>query len=197
MNSVYLFIGQSGAGKGTQIALLKEALLAKDPATSFFAIETGDKFRELIEGTTYTSKLTQAMMAEGKLPPAFLGVHMWSHELIDDYDGNSTVFIDGTPRVADEVPLLLSAAEFYSWTIDVVYIQVSDQWAYDRIKGRGREDDKGENGIMGRIEWFHTSVAPAVELLRASPLVRFHDIQGEATVEQVHKDVLDTLGMAV
>jgi len=197
MHPTYLFIGQSGAGKGTQIALLKERLLKNDPTTTFFSIETGDKFRELVEGTTYTSKLTRDMMAAGKLPPAFLGVHMWSHELIDDYDGVSTVFIDGTPRVPDEVPLLLSAAGFYNWTIDVIYLQTSDQWAYDRIKGRGREDDKGENGIMGRIEWFHTSVEPAIELLRQSPLVHFHDIQGEGTIEQVHKDICNELGVEV
>jgi adenylate kinase family enzyme len=193
MHPVYLFIGQSGAGKGTQTALLKEALLAKDPTTTFFGIETGDKFRELISSTTYTSKLTREHIAAGTLPPAFLGVHMWAHELIEGYDGATTVFIDGTPRVSEEVPLLLSAAEFYGWTIDVIYLQTTDNWAYDRIKGRGRDDDKGENSIMGRIAWFHTSVEPAIELLRQSQLVRFHDIQGEASIEQVHSDVMSAL----
>jgi adenylate kinase family enzyme len=195
MHPVYLFIGQSGAGKGTQIALLKEAILAKDAAATFFCIETGEKFRELITSQNYTATLTRDLIAHGALPPAFLGVHMWSHELIESYDGASTVFLDGTPRVADEVPLLLSAAALYSWTIDVVYLQTGDEWAYARIKGRGREDDAHENAIMGRIEWFHTSVEPAVELLRQSPLVRFHDIHGEAPVDQVHRDICDTLGI--
>ncbi len=195
MHPVYLFIGQSGSGKGTQVALLKEALLAKDPAATFFDIETGDKFRELIEGASYTAQLTRDMMSAGKLPPAFLGVHMWSHELIEDYDGIATVFIDGTPRVAEEVALLLSAAAFYNWTIDVIYLQTSDKWAYDRIKGRGRADDQGEARINGRIEWFHISVEPAIELLRQSPLVRFYGIQGEQTIEQVHKDICGELGI--
>jgi adenylate kinase family enzyme len=193
MHPVYLFIGQSGAGKGTQIALLKEALLKQDPATKFFVVETGDKFREFITSTTYTAGLTRELMDHGSLPPAFLGVHMWAHELMEGYDGKATVFLDGTPRVAEEVPLLLSAAGLYNWTIDVVYLQTSDEWAYARIKGRGRADDATEHAIMGRIEWFHTKVEPAIELLRASPLVRFHGIQGEQTIEQVHADVLREL----
>jgi adenylate kinase family enzyme len=97
--------------------------------------------------------------------------------------------------VADEVPLLLSAAQLYNWTIDVVYLQTSDEWAYQRIKGRGREDDAMEHAIAGRIAWFHTSVEPAIDLLRASSLVRFHDIHGEQTIEQVHKDVCQELGV--
>ncbi len=196
MPPVYLFIGQSGAGKGTQVQLLQDTLRAANPAVTFFHLETGEKFRQLIEGTTYTSELTRQMMSRGELPPAFLGVHMWSHELIDDYDGKATVFIDGTPRVAEEVPLLLSAARFYGWTIDVLCLHVSDQWSYDRIKGRGRADDHGEQGVTGRIAWFHTAVEPAIELLRNSDIVRFHDINGEATVEQVHKDVCDALGIS-
>lgn len=192
---VYLFIGQSGSGKGTQINLLKEVLLKKDPTITFFAIETGDKFRELIMSDRYTAKLTRQMMAEGKLPPAFLGVHMWSHDLIEHYDGTSTVFIDGTPRVPDEVPLLLSAAGMYDWTLNVIYLHTSDKWAYDRMKGRGRDDDLNEKEITERIHWFHTSVEPSIDLLRESPLVRIYDIHGEQTVEQVHQDVCKELGL--
>ncbi len=195
MHPVYLFIGQSGSGKGTQVSLLKDRILKDHPDTKFFFIETGDKFRELIQGTSHTSQLTRNMMANGELPPAFLGVHMWSHELIDDYDGTTTVFIDGTPRVAEEVPLLLSAAAFYGWTIDAICLHTSDQWVHARLKGRGREDDSSEHTISGRINWFHASVEPAIELLKESPLVRFHNIDGEQTIAQVHKAVCDSLGI--
>ncbi len=193
MHPVYLFIGQSGAGKGTQVALLKESILAKDPTTRFLDIETGSKFRDFITGSTYTAGLVRELIAQGKLPPAFLGVHMWSHELMEDYDGTTTVFLDGTPRVADEVPLLLSAAQLYNWTIDVIYVEIGDAWAHDRITGRGREDDSHEEAVGGRIRWFHTSVEPAIELLKQSPLVRFHAINGEQTIEQVHQDIVRSL----
>jgi adenylate kinase family enzyme len=134
-------------------------------------------------------------MDEGKLPPAFLAVHMWSHDLIERYDGTSTVFLDGTPRVPDEVPLLLSAAELYNWTIDVIYLHTSDKWAYDRMKGRGREDDTSEKEITERIHWFHTSVEPCLDILRSSPLVRFHDVHGEQSIEAVHSDICKEVGL--
>ncbi|MDB5188570.1 MAG: adk, adenylate kinase, adenylate kinase [Candidatus Nomurabacteria bacterium] len=195
MHPVYLFIGQSGSGKDTQIALLQQKLLSIDPTMQSFYLKTGDKFRAFIEKQGFTSNRTSKMMAEGKLPPAFLAVHMWAQELIEHYDGTTTVFIDGTPRVPAEVPLLLSAAEFYGWTIDVINLQVSDEWANDRLRGRGRTDDTTAQ-TWGRIQWFHESVQPAIDLLRESPLVRFHDIHGEQTVEQVHKDVCEALGVA-
>jgi adenylate kinase family enzyme len=195
MHPVYLFIGQSGCGKGTQINLLKEHLFKADPATKFFYIETGQKFREFIKEDTFTAQRTHELINEGKLPAAFLGVHMWAHQLMQEYDGQATVLIDGTPRVPEEVPLLLSAAVFYGWTIDVIYLQVGDEWSYKRIKERSREDDKHEVGIAERIGWFHACVEPAIEILKESPLVRFHGVQGEASIEQVHKDVCDALGV--
>lgn len=194
MHPVYLFIGQSGAGKGTQVALLKERLLQNDSGTKFFFLETGDKFRELIAGDTYTAGLTRALIAEGKLPPPFLAIHIWSHLLIENYDGNTTVIIDGTPRVDAEVPLLLSAAKFYDWAVNIIYLNVSDEWAFKHLKGRARADDTDER-IRGRIAWFHESVEPAIASLQKGTGVTFHAINGEQTIEQVHKDVCGALGI--
>ncbi len=192
MNPVYLFIGQSGAGKGTQVALLKERLLQNNANTKFFFLQTGDKFRELIGGDTYTAKLTRELITEGKLPPPFLAIHIWSHLLIENYDGTTTVIIDGTPRVDTEVPLLLSAAGFYKWTINIIHLDVSDEWAFTHLKGRGRADDN-DDLIRGRIQWFHDSVVPAIDLLKASTSVKFHTVNGEQSPEAVHEDILKVL----
>jgi adenylate kinase family enzyme len=197
MHPVYLFIGQSGSGKDTQMNLLQEKLLKVDPQMKSFCLKTGDRFRAFIEGHNFTSELTKTTMAEGKLPPAFLAVHIWAQDLVERYDGTATVFIDGTPRVPEEVSLLLSAATFYNWTIRVINLQVSDEWAGDRIRSRGRPDDKVEQAVWGRIQWFHESVQPAIDLLRQSPLVEMHDIGGEQTVEAVHRDVCEALELPV
>ncbi|MEO5646408.1 MAG: nucleoside monophosphate kinase [Candidatus Paceibacterota bacterium] len=194
MNPVYLFIGQSGAGKGTQVSLLKERLLKNNAETKFFFLQTGDKFRELIAGDTYTGQLTRELIAVGKLPPPFLAIHIWSHLLIENYDGTTTVIIDGTPRVDTEVPLLLSAAEFYNWTINIIHLDVSDQWAFEHLKGRGRADDS-DDIIRGRIQWFHDSVVPAIDLLKASTFVKFHTINGEQSPEGVHEEICKVLNV--
>ncbi|MBP6857875.1 MAG: nucleoside monophosphate kinase [Candidatus Pacebacteria bacterium] len=192
---VYIFIGQSGSGKGTQVDLLKKKIQSLDPEASMFDLETGKIFRELIKSPTYTGKLTKQMIDQGKLPPSFLGVHAWSHSIIEKYNGNQHVFIDGTPRICDEVPALCSTFDFFDWHPHVINIDVSDEWSYDRLKARGREDDKDENDVWGRIQWFHESVIPAIELLKQSPRVVYHSVSGEQTIECVHRDICEELGL--
>jgi len=195
MSIAYVFIGQSGAGKGTQAALLKERLNTIDPASTPFYVETGAQFRAFIQSSGATAAKTKEMIVEGKLPPSFLGVHMWAKELIEHYDGTRAVVFDGTPRTPAEVPLLFSAAVFYGWDIHVINIAVGDEWAYEKTKGRGRDDDKDEKDIWGRIQWFHESVQPAIELLRQNKHVTFHTISGEQTIEAVHADICHSLGI--
>ncbi len=192
---VYIFIGQSGSGKGTQVDLLKKKILSLDPGAKVFDLETGEIFRELIKGDTYTGKLTKELIDSGKLPPSFLGVHAWSHSIIYNYTGDEYVFIDGTPRVAEEVPALCSVFEFFNWHPHIINIEVSDEWSYDRLKGRGREDDNNEHKIWGRIQWYHESVVPAIELLKQNDKVVYHSVSGEQTIECVHKDICEELGI--
>jgi len=133
-------------------------------------------------------------MKAGKLPPSFLGIHAWTHFLIEDYDGASHVIIDGTPRVPEEVPIILSAAKFFEWNTHVIFIDVSDEWAHDKMSGRHRADDD-ERDIWERIQWYHESVEPTIELLRNSPVVTFHCIHGEQTIDLVHRDICFELGL--
>ena len=191
---VVIFIGQSGSGKGTQVDLLKKKILSLDKNAKIFDLETGKMFRELIAGTSYTGKRTKGFIDAGKLPPSFLGVHAWSHSIIENYNGDQHVFIDGSPREVQEVPALCSAFEFFDWYPNIINIEVSDEWSYDRLKGRGRADDS-EAGIWGRIQWFHESVVPAVELLKENPRVTYHSVSGEQTIECVHKDICHELGI--
>ncbi len=195
MSTAYLFICQSGAGKGTQAQLLIEKLQSTTTG-GVFHLETGARFREFIKTDSVTATQTRAMMAKGELPPSFLGVHAWSHQLIASYKGEASVVIDGTPRVPDEVPILLSAAAFYGWDFHVCFIAVSDEWAYERAKGRGREDDINEHEVWGRLQWFHESVEPAIELLKQHPLVTFHTITGEQEIASVHEDICRTLSLS-
>lgn len=192
---VYIFIGQSGSGKGTQAQLLQDKIKALDPSAETFRLETGVAFRELIARDTFVGKLTKKMIDEGKLPPSFLGVHAWSHALIESYNGNQHLLIDGTPRIKDEIPAFLSTFEFFDWYPHVINIEVSDEWSFERLMARGRDDDKEEADVWGRIQWFHESVVPAIELLKESPRVTYHTVSGEQTIEEVHRDICVSLGL--
>ena len=194
--SAFIFIGQSGAGKGTQVALLQKRLEQVDPEKKVLYLETGKRFRELIATNGFTAQKTKEVMDKGLLPPPFLGVHAWTHFLIEEYDGNSHCVMDGTPRVPDEVPLLLSACRFFNWDTHVIYIDVGDEWAYEKTKGRGRADDADEKRIWGRIEWYHQSVVPTIEMLKETPDVSFHHISGEQSIEDVHAEICRELGLS-
>lgn len=191
--NAYIFIGQSGSGKGTQAALLERALRAMHPTSSLLHFETGNIFRSFIETDSYTAHKTKEVMDQGILPASFIGVHVWSHELIASYTGQECVIIDGTPRVAEEVPILLSAAKFYGWETTVVYIEVSDAWANERLLGRGRPDDTVDHERMARLQWFHDNVMPAVELLKSSPNVTFHTVNGERSIEEIHEEIIEKI----
>ncbi len=191
----YIFIGQSGAGKGTQAALFEQKVRALYPTEPVLHLETGTIFRSFITTDSYTANLTKVMMGNGLLPPPFIGIHVWSHELIAQYSGQSFVFLDGTPRIAAEVPVLLSAATFYEWNLHVIYLDVGDAWANDRLVGRARADDLDSDDRAERIAWFHSHVVPAVELLEHAPEVHFHRINGERTIEEIHADICEQFGL--
>lgn len=192
----YIFVGHSGAGKGTQVALLKEKLKARHPETAVFHVETGALFRHFVTDDTYTARTTAALMDQGKLPPAFIGVHVWSHELVGRYNNETFVIIDGTPRVPIEVPVLLSAAAFYTWQVHVIALEVSDTWALERLMARGREDDKDETERTERMHWYHTNVVPAIALLQEDKSVDYMRIDGERPIEDIHADICKHLGLS-
>lgn len=182
------FVGHSAAGKGTQAKLLKEYFdtEALHPTTIF---ETGAHFRTLIEGETYTQKKTKQYIEDGKLPPAFLGVSVWSSLLVERYEEDHHYIIDGTPRVPSEVPLWEGAFDFYDWYPLVIELVVSDEWAKEKMIHRGRADDKDVHDVDERVTWFHSSVTPAIALLEHNPRVTYIRINGEQTIEEVHADI--------
>lgn len=193
---VCLFIGQSGCGKGTQANLLEKRLGELDPDRSVFHLETGDKFRELISGTTHTAKLAKACADTGKLQPAFLAIHIWSHVLIDSFQGDQHVIMDGTPRALAEVAALDSTLNFYDWQPHVIYMNVSDEWARTRLAERHRSDDVSQAEVEERLRWFHTSVVPVVDYLKNANQYVFHEINGEQSIEAVHADIIQALKLS-
>lgn len=193
MTKAYIFIGQSGSGKGTQAKLLEEKLRAKH--SDILHLETGNIFRSFIQTDSYTARKTKHLMEEGLLPPPFIGVHVWSHELINQYCEQDVVILDGAPRVSDEVPILLSAVKFYEWETTVVFIDVSDTWADERLRGRGRADDTDDKERMARLAWFHKNVMPGVGLLKQSPDVNVISVNGERTIDAIHEDICEQLSI--
>ena len=186
----FILIGRSGSGKGTQAKLLIEELKKRDPSTEVEYLEAGAKFRELIARDTYTSKLAKEIMDAGTLQPAFLAIHNWSHLFIETIKGSEHLVIDGSPRKLNEARILAETLKFYKRPhTKVICINVSKEWSRQRLLSRGRGDDTADN-VEGRLSWFDTDVAPAIEYFRDQPEMHVVDINGEQTIEAVQKEII-------
>lgn len=194
MNSqTYIFIGKSGSGKGTQAELLKKYLESKKDQV--FYLESGAKFRDFVSQSGYTAKLANGLMKQGDLQPAFLAVHIWSHLMIEQMDEAKHLMIDGTPRKLAEAHILDEALKFYRRSKPkVIYVDVGNIWATDRLLGRGRADDKAGDDIKKRLAWFETDVTPAIKYYQDNKDYEYLHINGEQTIEEVHQEIMGRLG---
>lgn len=187
----FIFFGRSGSGKGTQANLLRD-YLEKEKGSKVVYIETGQKFREFIaKEDNYLSSLTRNVLEEGALLPVFLPIWIWTRELIEKFTGKEDLVLDGLCRRPEEAGVLDSAIKFMGITRpQVIYINTSKNWSLDRLKERGREDDDKEEDMLRRLNWFDWNVMPAMSYFHESKDYDFHEINGEQSIEDVHKEIM-------
>lgn len=187
-----IFIGRSGCGKGTQAELLKEYIHKRDhEKRQIVYIETGARFREFIRGTGYSSKLSKEIYEKDERQPDFLAAVMWGNMLIDEMGPDMHLVFDGAPRAHSEAVLLSTALKFYKREKPtIIYLKVSHKWAEDRLLSRGRADDRALSKIDKRLAWFEEDTWPAIEYFKTNSLYNYLEINGEQTIEEVHREIL-------
>lgn len=191
----FIFFGPSGSGKGTQAKLLQEEIKKRDPEHNILYIETGQKFRELAQGDSFTAQEIKKVIESGGLLPEFLPVWVWTGIMIENIKGDEHIFTDGLSRQPKEAPVLDSAMKFYGrLNPKVISIEVSDEWATKLLKGRGRSDDNDEE-INKRLGWYKENVVPAIEYFKNNDYYQFITIDGEHTIEEVHQDIMQKVGL--
>ncbi|MDE2037697.1 MAG: nucleoside monophosphate kinase [Patescibacteria group bacterium] len=196
----YIFIGRAGSGKGTQGKLLVEALKKADPGRSDLYIETGAEFRKFMQGEQYTAKLSKRLVESGGLMPEFMPVYLWGKLLVEAYTGEQHIVFDGTPRKLLEAQVLDQMFPFYGLEMPwVIYLDVEHEESAKRLSLRaqkgGRKDD-GPEAIEKRRVAYERDVKPTVDWYRANPNVRFLDIDGERSIEEIHADIVKKVGLA-
>ncbi len=190
----FIFIGRSGCGKGTQAALIKEHILKENKEAEIFYLESGARFREFIQGETYSSKLSSEVYNQDHRQPDFLAVWNWAHLFVDSLKGTEHLMIDGTPRSLAEAKVLDTAMKFYKREKPyIVYINVSREWSQKHLLNRGRSDDATLDKIDRRLKWFESDVVPAIEYYRTHPDYRFIEVNGEQSVEKVSEVIQKSL----
>lgn len=186
--------GPSGAGKGTQGALLKAYLENQEPKQPVVYVATGQLFRNFMQDTTYAARRVKEILDEGGLLPEFLPVWIWT-DYLNQYirTGNEHIIFDGAVRRRNEAPMMDSALTFFKRTKPIVLVlNVSRERAIEQLKNRGRYDDNDED-IKARLDWYEKNVIPAIEYFKSNPLYRVEEINGEQGIEEVQQEILRRL----
>ncbi|MBC7982049.1 nucleoside monophosphate kinase [Candidatus Parcubacteria bacterium] len=187
-----IFIGRSGCGKGTQSGLLIDYFKTLNKETSY--LSTGNEFRKLMaEKDNFTSKKVETILSEGGRPADFLCVAIIANYFKENFDQNKNIILDGGLRSLNEAKTVADVFHFYEIEgAPVFYIDVSHEWSVEKMKGRHRDDDSDEI-FLAKKKWFDDEVVPAINYLENNTQFKFHKINGEQTVEQVHADILECL----
>lgn len=193
MNSkAFIFFGRSGCGKGTQVKLLVDFL--KSQNREVVLIETGSTFRELSSGESYAGKLIGDILKTGRLIPIFLPIWIWTENLVKKYTGIQDLIFDGICRRYEESVSIDSAFDFYNIEKpNIILMNVSKEWSFARMMERKRADDTPEK-IQNRLDWYEKDVVPSINFFRNKDKYNFVEINGEQTVEEVHKEIMSKLG---
>jgi adenylate kinase len=193
MNSeTFVFFGIVGSGKGTQVKLLMDVLKEKDGKEILYAYP-GDEYRKIIQSGTLTASLVKTVLDQGGLQPDFLTNAVFISILSKNISNSMHLIADGYPRTIGQAECFEQAMTYYGRkNIKIIYLEVSREEVIKRMKLRGRHDDTDE-GITKRFDEYVKNVVPAMEHMKAKPGYEFYAINGEQSVEDVHKDILKAL----
>ena len=188
---VFLLIGRSGCGKGTQAKLLIKYLKDNNLGETLY-VYTGERLRNFAEKEeNFAARLAKSKMKDGDLLPSFLAVWLWSGALIEGIDENNIVIMDGSPRTLLEALMTDDAMEFYGRSNVVpIFLETSEEWSTQRLLGRGRSDDSLKS-IKKRMAYFDKSVAPIIDYYEKESKHKLIKVNGEQSVEDVHREILE------
>ena len=205
-----VLLGAPGAGKGTQGALLAQALGAPK-------IATGDMLREAVRQGTPLGLQAKAVMDAGQLVSDDIVLGLVRERLASDA-AEGAIF-DGYPRnVAQARSLDALLGELGRRIGAVVYIDVDDDDIVRRMGGRRTDPETGvvyhvehnpppaaiaprcvqrvddeEQTVRHRLEVYRQSTAPLVDHYRAAG-VPVHTVDGGRAIPEVQAEILRLLG---
>jgi len=188
----FVFFGQVGSGKGTQVALLADFLKNLD-GKECVQTSTGNEYRKLIETGNYISTLIKDSMNRGELQPDFLTNAIFTNILMASLSPDKHLIADGYPRTIIQAETFEAMMKFFKReNIKIIYIEVGKEEAVKRMMLRARHDDT-EEGIAKRFDEYGKNVIPAMNYFKNKSDYNIYTINGEQTVENVHKDIIKAL----
>ena len=189
----FVFFGIVGSGKGTQVKLLMDFLKSKDGREFVYAYP-GNEYRKLAESGSYTGNIVKDSMTLGHLQPNFMTDSIVTNILVSSLSLEKHLIADGYPRTLAQSENFEEMMKFYKReNIKIIYIEVGKEEAMKRNLLRGRHDDTKE-GIEKRFDEYIKNVIPSMNYFKEKAGYTIYTINGEQTVENVHKDIIIKLG---
>jgi len=207
-----IFLGRSGSGKGTQLALLKKKLFLVE-------IDTGGLLRRFTKQKSYLSQKITEVIDRGDLAPFWLVVNLWLKKILNISLDKGVIF-EGSPRSLEEAQIL---DEVLNWlgrkNIKVIYLNVPEREVIRRLSLRricsqcGREysleftpglkkcpvcggklirrPDDYPQAIKNRMFYFKKNIIPVINYFRKKKILV--EINGSGPVGEVYQRIMKIL----
>jgi adenylate kinase len=191
---VFIVMGRSGSGKGTQIALLQAYLKEKTPTIAQQNFVCGDRFREFFKTESPISQIVKESVNAGNYQPDFFATTLYFSEIFKTINSSDHLIFDGYPRSLIQLEDLKKLLTYIGRTHAIVIdISVTGEEVVRRIMLRtGRTDDSKE-GAEKRQQEFDRSVVPVIEAVKADPFFTYLEIDGMPLPADVHHNVVQAL----
>jgi adenylate kinase len=191
-----IFVGPQGSGKGTQIEKLYKVIAERDPARRVVDIQTGRRFRALAaKRETYAERKIALTLDSGALQPDFLTHILWGEAMLGQLDPKSHLLVDGFPRTVTQAHVLEDGFKFFDRVeVNVINLDTPEDVVRARMQERARADDTPES-IEKRLQWYREDTMPVLEFYRTRPDTHVHNIDGTASVDDVHTQILVALNI--
>ncbi|MFA6515296.1 MAG: nucleoside monophosphate kinase [Candidatus Paceibacterota bacterium] len=191
----FIFFGIVGSGKGTQVELLEKYLKDNNISNDVLFTSTGSEFRKLIEGGSYTASKVKTTIEKGFLQPNFLTISLFTNILINNIKEGTTLIADGYPRTIAQSEAFENMMNFYERdNVKIIYIELNKEEAVKRMKLRARSDDTDE-GIKNRFDEYINNVIPSMNYFKNKPNYTIYTINGDQSIENVHKEIINSIGI--
>jgi adenylate kinase len=190
----FVFFGIVGSGKGTQVKLLQEHLKKTGEPEALYAYP-GEEYRRMVNSGSYVGNLIKDSMSRGELQPDFLTNSIVADIFMASLSPEKHLIVDGYPRTLVQSQNFEQMMKFYGRkNVKIIYIELSKEEAMKRNLLRGRHDDT-EEGLARRFKEYENNVVPAMDYFKGKDGYESLKINGEQSVEDVHKDIIKALDL--
>lgn len=190
-----IFFGIQGSGKGTQASLLSD-FIERNSDLGIARIEMGERLRGFAAGNGKANKLVSETMNAGGLLPGFIPDYMLTSFFLQELSGDEHIILDGVARKVSQAVVTDEALTFFGRSdYHAVVLELSHEDATERLRLRGRSDDKSDKQIQERLMGFERDTVPAIqELERRGKTI--HRLDGRPSIEEIHHEVLRVLKLS-